>query len=118
MSEVYKDVIAVFDDSFQPTGNTKGSLWPPSLSIEMKKLRHELTLTVEGPESGAAAARECVQRAAQAGLLGAVAGAFVGVGLGATTGAWAAAQAELVRCMGEQFSARIDDNSHWITWWT
>lgn len=116
MPELIKEVITVFDDSFQPTGNTKFEDW--SIHFEMKKLRHELTLTVDGPESGVEAARGCLQTAAGAGLIAAVGTAFFGAGLGATGAAWAAAQEALVSCLGNQYAAKLDDKSHWICRYT
>lgn len=115
MAALVDEVIGVFDDSFQPTGNTKFDPWP---HLEMKKLRHELHLTIEGPDDGAAAARNCLNQALGAGLIAAVGTAFLGVGIGATAAAWEAASATLLTCLGGQFSTRLDDRSNWITWWT
>lgn len=115
MAVLYQNVIAVFDDSFQPTGVEWEGLVP---HLKMKKLRHELTITVEGPEDLGESARTCLQEAGIAGLVAAVAAAFIGAGIGATGPAWAAFQAAFVRCAGNQVSLHLDDNSHWIEWRT
>lgn len=113
MAQVLQDVIARYEDSHQPTGETKFDPWP---HMKMKKLVHELRLTIDGPD--AAKARSCVDQAAAAGLIAGVGAAFLGAGLGATSIAWQAALAALTTCLGDGFSARIDDNSHWEEWWT
>lgn len=115
MAILVDDTIAVYDDSFQPTGNVRFDPWP---HMEMKKLRHELHLVIEGPDDGTAAARDCLGRAAAAGLIAAIGTAFLGVGIGATAAAWEAASAALVKCLGDQFRVHLDDRSHWISWWT
>ena len=115
MAVLVDDVIASFDDSFQPTGATKFDPWP---HVQMKKLHHELHLIIEGPDDGAAAARNCLNQALAAGLIAAVGTAFLGVGLGATAAAWEAASATLINCLGGNFNARLDDRSHWEEWWT
>lgn len=115
MAILVNDVIGSYDDSFQPTGNTKFDPWPHA---EMKKLHHELHLVIEGPDEGAAAARNCLNQAASLGLIAAIGAAFLGIGLGATDAAWKAASAVLTNCLGSTFSARLEDQSHWETWWT
>lgn len=115
MAKLVDNVIASFDDSFQPTGRVKADPWP---HIEMKKLKHRLRLIIEGPDDGEAVARDCLSKAIAAGLIAAVATAFLGVGLGATTAAWEAAQKMLLGCLGSKFSVKIDDDTEWETWWT
>ena len=115
MPVLIDDVIASYDDSFQPTGGTRFDPWP---HMEMKKLHHELHLVVEGPENTTDAARGCVNRAMSAGLIAAVGTAFLGVGLGATQAAWEAASAALIDCLGDAYSIRLDDHSDFVTWWT
>ena len=115
MSVLYQNNITTFDDSFQPTGGSKFDPWP---HFEMKKLRHELTLTVEGPDDLRQAVEGCLQQATAAGLLAAVVASFTGVGIGGTAAAFTVFQAEFTRCAGEQVTAKLDDKSHWITWWT
>lgn len=104
--------LAVYDDSFQPTGASKFDPWP---HFEMKKLRHHLTLTVTGPDE--AKIRSCINQAIGAGLIAAIAAAYAtgGLGLSAATSAFLAS---LTSCLGNGFDARIDDRSHWIYWWT
>jgi hypothetical protein len=108
---IYSDVIAVYDDSFQPIGLCGG--FPPH--IKMKKLRHELTLTVEGPDE--AKIRRCVEQAIAAGLIAACIAAFV-TGGAALPAAIAAATSALQGCLGRGFTVRFDDRSHWIEWCT
>jgi hypothetical protein len=101
--------IAVYDDSFNPIGMC--SPW----SVRMKKLRHTLTLTVEGPDE--ARNRHCIEQAAAAGALAAIVAAFI-TGGAALSAAISAFLTMLKGCLGESFSARIDDNSYWIEWCT
>ena len=120
MARLHEGTIAIFDDSQQPTGNFQNQNDGPfGIAIphpEMKKLRHELVLVIDGPENVRVAVEECLRRAATAAALAALIAAFASGGMTATNAAWAAFQAEFVRCAGEQVSAKIDDNSHWITW--
>ena len=120
MSILHQGSIAIFDDSFQPTGTIH---WPndgpfgiPTPHVEMKKLRHELTLTVEGPEDLRAAVEDCFKQAAVSAAIAAVIGSFVGAGIGATGAAWETFQTQFIACAGNQIQVRIDDQSHWITW--
>lgn len=107
--------IAVFDDSFQPTGTIHWSGgFPPIPHIEMKKLRHELTLRVEGPDE--AQIHHCIDTSLAAGAIAALLGAFA-------SGGWAAAEAfaataitTLKGCLGGAFTVEMSDRSHWITW--
>ena len=114
MAVLYQNSIAIYDDSFQPTGTIHWNGFTPH--IEMKKLRHELTLTVDGPDNLAGAVQQCVQQGAIAAAISVIAASFIGAGVGATGPAWAAFQAAFVNCAGNQVQARLDDNSHWITW--
>lgn len=116
MPVVFNDVIAVFDDSFQPTGNVKNE--GISLHVEMKKLRHELRLVVEGPEGAGDALKVCLEDAALKSMIAAVAASFIGIGTSATTAAWSAASQALKVCLGDMFELKLDDRSEWITWWT
>jgi hypothetical protein len=100
--------IASFEDSWQPTGSFCGFLKP-----EMKKLRHDLVLIVEGPDE--ARIRACVAQALTGAVVAALVAAFTtgGVGLGP---AIAAAVASLQGCLGESFSVRFDRRSEWVHW--
>lgn len=109
---IYNQTLAVFDDSFQPTGNTKFDPWPHA---EMKKLRHELILTVKGPDE--AKIRSCLQQGAILAAIAAIAAA-AGTGGAALPAAVSAFTSSLVSCLGESYDVRIDDRSHWIYWWT
>jgi hypothetical protein len=115
MPNLVSDVVAQFEDSWQPTGNTKFENW--SIHVEMKKLVHKLILKVDGPDEGVAHARGCVTKAMTAGLVAAVAAAF-GTGGAALPAAQAAAIGTLTACLGGAYQTRFDDDSHWETWWT
>ncbi|MDB5691465.1 MAG: hypothetical protein JWO81_528 [Alphaproteobacteria bacterium] len=106
---IVSEKIAVYDDSFQPIG-TCGVF-----HVKMKKLRHELTVTIEGPDE--AKIRKCLNQAVAAGLLAVIISAFTtgGIGLGAAIGA---ATSALEGCLGSSFKVRFDDRSHWIEWCT
>lgn len=108
-SVIYKREIASYDDSFQPIGFCGFG------SIKMKKLRHELTLTVEGPDE--AKIRSCVEKSIAAGLIAAIIAAYV-TGGAALPAAISAFIASIQSCLGDGFSVRIDDSSHWIEWCT
>lgn len=103
--------IAVYDDSFQPIGFCSG--FPPK--VKMKKLRHRLTLKIEGPDEGKI--RRCINEALAAGLIAAIIAAFV-TGGAALSAAIAALKSYLISCLGASFSVRVDRSSHWITWCT
>jgi len=115
MAILYQNTIAVFDDSFQPTG-VEWDGWVPH--VKMKKLRHELTLTVEGPDDLGGAVQNCIQQGTIAAAVAAIAASFIGAGIGATGPAWTAFQATFIQCAGEQVQMRLDDKSHWIEWVT
>lgn len=110
-----EQTIAIYDDSFQPTGTIHWSGgFPPIPHVEMKKLRHELTLIVEGPDEGKI--RHCIDTSLAAGAVAALIAAFA-------TGGWAAAEAfaatalsTLEACLGGSFTVKLNDRSHWITW--
>jgi hypothetical protein len=104
--------LASYDDSFQPTGNTKFDPWPHA---QMKKLHHDLVLIVSGPD--AARIRSCIDKAVTAGLLAAIIAAISSLGA-ALPAAIAAFLAELESCLGNSFSVRIENQSHWEYWWT
>jgi hypothetical protein len=106
----FEKVIAVYDDSFQPIGLCHG------FHIKMKKLRHQLTLTVTGPDE--AKIRSCVSQAIGAGTLAALIAAFSTGGLGAAHAFFAAAIASLEGCLASGYKVRFDDKSHWIEWCT
>jgi hypothetical protein len=101
--------LATFDDSFQPIGSCG---W---LSIKMKKLRHELTLTVEGPDE--AKIRSCIQESIAVGLIAAIVAVYA-TGGGALQAALSAFVAQMEACLSGGYTIRIDDRSHWIEWCT
>lgn len=109
--------LATYDDSFQPTGTihwkNDGPFGTPMPHLEMKKLRHDLTLTIEGPDEDRI--RGCIRQAAAVGLIAAIVAA-IATGGGALHAAISAALAALEQCLGDGFSVRIDDQSHWIFW--
>lgn len=109
--------LAIYDDSFQPTGTihwrNDGPFGIPMPHAEMKKLRHELTLTIEGPDEERI--RGCIRQATAVGVIAAIVAAIATSG-GALHAAISAALAALEQCLGDGFSVRIDDQSHWIFW--
>ncbi len=115
MAQLVSDVIAQFEDSWQPTGNTRVHGW--SIQIEMKKLVHKLILKVDGPDNTQAAVRSCITQAAGAGLIAAIAAVFA-TGGAALPAAEAAAIASISQCLGSAYQVRVDDESHWETYWT
>ena len=111
MGTVYDQSIASFDDSFQPTGVEWDGIVP---HMKMKKLHHDLHLVIDGPDG--ADIKKCLVGAAEAGMV-AVVSAYI-------TGGTAIVAAEgiflgvLGGCLGADFSARLDDRSHWVNWVT
>lgn len=101
--------LAIFDDSFQPIGFCS---WK---SVKMKKLRHELTLVVTGPDE--AKIRDCIAKALGAGLIAAIIVTFP-TGGGGLAAALSAFLGYLENCLGSAFQVRIDNRSHWIEWCT
>lgn len=103
---IVRQSLAAFDDSFQPTGtihwHNDGPFGTPTPHVEMKKLHHELTLVVEGPDE--ARIRSCINQAIAAGLIAAIAAAFATGGL-ALQAAISAALTALTACLGNNFSA-------------
>ena len=85
-----------------------------TLRTKMKKLEHNLYVTIEGPDEGKA--RACFNQAVGAGLIAAAAAAFIGAGIGAAQIGFGAAQAAFVACLGDGFSVRLRDESHWVYW--
>ncbi len=111
---IFHQTLASYDDSFQPTGTIHWSGgFPPIPHIEMKKLHHELLLTVEGPDE--AKIRDCVAKATAAGLIAAIVAAF-STGGAALSAALSAFLSTLLGCLGDAYTARIDDQSHWVYW--
>lgn len=118
MVTLYNNVIASYDDSQQPTGTihwtTSGGLIPvPVPHVEMKKLRHELRLIIEGPEGTDVS--NCVQQAAFVGLLAGIVAAYLAGGVGVAAGEEAAITV-LTACLGSKCNVRFDNSSEWITW--
>lgn len=108
---IIHQTLAEYDDSIQPTGTIHWDGLIPH--VEMKKLRHRLVLTVEGPD--AARIEDCIRQAATAGVIAAIAAAIATGGLGLTA-ALSAALSTLSACLGEAYTPRIEDQSHWIYW--
>jgi|GEM_PF-3209106 len=108
-SVIYRREIAAFDDSFQPIGMCS------TFSVRMKKLRHTLTLVIEGPDQNQI--EKCVEQALHAGLIAAVIAVFAtgGAALQAAASAFISA---LTNCLGNSYEVRIEDRSHWIEWCT
>ncbi len=63
---VVRQNLASYDDSIQPTGTihwkNDGPFGTPAPHVEMKKLHHDLVLTVEGPDEDRI--RDCIRKAA------------------------------------------------------
>jgi hypothetical protein len=114
MGVLLAKTIAVYDDSFEPTGTIHWHGIEPH--IEMKKLRHELSLTIEGPDDTKEAILNCLKQAGVASALSATVAAFAGAGIGATPAAWDLFRNAFLTWAGQQVNARLDDQSHWITW--
>ncbi len=112
---IVEQAVAIYDDSFQPTGTIH---WDggfiPLPHVEMKKLRHELTLIIEGPDEGQI--RRCIDTSLAAGAVAALIAAFATGGWGAAEAFAATALSTLEGCLGAGFSVRLNDRSHWITW--
>lgn len=106
---VIRDKIAAFDDSFNITGSCGG------FSLKMKKLRHELFLVVEGPDERKI--RRCIEEALGIGLIAAIIAVYA-TGGGALSAAMSALVAHVTKCLGNEFSVRLEDKSHWIHWCT
>ena len=104
--------LASYDDSIQPTGATKFDPWP---HLEMKKLHHNLVLIVEGPDE--AHIRDCINKAIAAGLIAAIIAACATLGA-ALPAAIAAFMKALGLCLGAGFTVKVEDQSHWVYWWT
>src|SRR5260370_42230029 len=110
MAVLLQQILANYEDSWQPTGNVKFDGFPRVPHFEMKKLVHKLILIVEGPDDGAAIVHNCLQQAGVAALIAAVGAAFASGGAAAGA-AWEAGKAVFLGCLGEKFVARLDDQS-------
>lgn len=99
--------LASFEDGITMLGPYAGS------SLHMKKLRHTLTLTVEGPDE--AASRRAVADATAAGLVANIAAAYA-VGGGALAAAVSVLIAQLDDVLGSAFHSSVNDHAEWIEW--
>ena len=81
----------------------------------MKKLVHDLWLTVEGPSE--TEINSCFHKALAIGLVAAIIAAYA-TGGAALHAAVSAFLSYLKGCLGDKYSARVDDNSHWDEWCT
>jgi hypothetical protein len=106
---IVREPLAHYDDSFNAIGLCGG------FSIKMKKLSHDLTLIVEGPDEGKI--RECIAQATGIGLIAAIIAVYA-TGGGALSAATAAFLSSIEGCLGNSFSVRIDDEQHWVEWCT
>lgn len=107
---IYKQTIASYEDSWQPIGFCSGFG-----SIKMKKLKHDLVLTIEGPDGEKI--KNCIERSIGIGLIAAIIAAYV-TGGAALPAAISAFLASIESCLGEGFSVRFDDHSDWVKWCT
>lgn len=114
----YSQTLASYDDSLQPTGTVHwkndGPFGTPNPHLEWKKLHHELTLAVSGPDEGRI--RGCVNQAFAAGVLASVIAAVASGGAAAAQAGISAALSALTGCLGDGFTASVNDNSHWEYW--
>jgi hypothetical protein len=114
----FNQTLASYDDSFQPTGTihwkNDGPFGTPNPHLEWKKLHHELTLTVSGPDQDKI--HSCVNQAFAAGVLAAIVAAVASGGAAAAQAGISAALSALKGCLGEGFTAAVNDNSHWEYW--
>ncbi|HLO94585.1 MAG TPA: hypothetical protein VK195_09720 [Burkholderiaceae bacterium] len=106
---LYRQDLASYDDSFNVIGSCG------LFSLKMKKLRHTLTLTVEGPDE--ARIRRCVEEATAVGLIAAIVAAFA-TGGGGLSAAVSAFIGQLQGCLGDAFTITVEDHSDWIEWCT
>ena len=84
------------------------------LVTTMKKRNDEIFVTIDGPDE--AKARECFNTALHAGLIAAIAAAYVGAGLGAAEVGFAAAKAMMVACLGDAYSVALREEGQWEYW--
>ncbi|MDM2844202.1 hypothetical protein NMD21_19415 [Citrobacter portucalensis] len=84
------------------------------LKTTMKKLEHNLYITINGPDEDKA--KSCFYQALQAGLITGVAAAFIGAGVGAAELGFTVAKKTMLDCMGNEFEIRLRDESHWVYW--
>lgn len=109
--ESFSQTLAAYDHSLQPSGMVHWLGLTPK--TEMKKLRRRLVLTVEGPDRPRI--EEHLRQPAPAAAMAEIANAIAAGGTGLQA-ALAAALAARLGDLGEAYSARIDDQSHWIYW--
>jgi len=92
--------------------------------MELQQLRHELFLTIEGPdlENVRTAVNECLSTAELAGMLAGITAAFTPIGLiGALEVAKNVFLAAFSACIGSKIpefagmiNAKFPDHSHWV----
>jgi hypothetical protein len=98
--------LASFDENFSPI-DSRGGPGPTS----MRKLRHTLMLTAEGPNE--TKIRRCIAEALELGFGERIVAAYA-IGGGALSTAISALLSHLESCLGDGFTTRIDDDSEWI----
>jgi hypothetical protein len=115
---IFKKTLAVYEDSIQPTGtihwHNDGPWGSPNPHTEMKKLVHELVLTVEGPNQNQI--NNCVDQAFTVGIIAGIAAAFASGWAAAADAAMSGALASLSACLGATYTEKVDDLSHWVFW--
>ena len=124
MARIAEDKIAIYDDSWQT--KVEWELQNIVFGIKTKvpvpftrALRHELFLVVDGPDNVGDGVKNCISQAAGAGLIAAIASAYVGAGIGAIEAGKAAFIASVTACLGDlanQVTVTLDDRSHWTDW--
>jgi len=114
--DISKWDIVSFEDSIQPTGGSKLVVdgWSTRVSLEFKKLKHHLVLSISGPSPSDAS--RCFQQALNAGAVAAVASVYLTGGL-ALQAAINVLVATLTTCLG-QATIQVNNHSEWEYWWT
>lgn len=107
--EVFQQTLCVYDDNVRPTGavHRHGA----TSQFEMKKLRHRLVLTIEGPDRVLVEQGFARTIATDTITSDTVASAVASGGF-----ALQPALSSLLDHLGDAYVARIDDQSHWIYW--
>ena len=128
MAQLVHDRLATYKDSLQHKveWEDKDLGWGIKTRLPrlyQRELEHNLMVTVTGPTGLENQAKECLNAAAAAGLIAAVAAAFVGAGLGALGVGGKAFIDSVAACLtakaagvAGQIEVKLDDQSHWTDW--
>jgi hypothetical protein len=83
--------------------------------VYMKALRHSYVLEIFGPDNTEQAVNHCLQQAVAAGLIAGVLAAFVTLGAGLPA-AETALTSSLLKCLGQAYTVKLEDQSKWVYW--